>query len=271
MEPIGANIFFLAPVAVQLAGAYKGISINESAAVFNAFSERPITEYHAVSDISQPPPGSVRIATGEVPVQADRYLQLPNVNPEVRQLATRISAPAPTSFDKASAIEHYLLTNYSYSLQQPALLRERQPGRNSWSDPLSFFLFERKQGHCEYFASAMAVMLRTIGIPSRVVNGFRGGEFNSLTGSYIVRARDAHSWVEAYFPGQGWIGFDPTPPDPKPSASSWDRAQMYLDAMREFWREWIINYDFGHQVTLAATTTAQGRHVYRDTTRGTRV
>jgi transglutaminase-like putative cysteine protease len=266
MEPIGANVFFLAPVALELTGAYKGVTINESAAVFNAFSERLITDYHAVSDISQPSPGALRSATGEVPLQADRYLQLPNVNPEVRQLAIRIVASAPTSFDKASAIEHYLLTNYSYSLQQPTHLSQtaRQVG---YDDPLSVFLFERRQGHCEYFASAMAVMLRTIGIPSRVVNGFRGGEFNSLTGSYIVRARDAHSWVEAYFPGQGWISFDPTPPDPKPSVSAWNRAQMYVDAMREFWREWIINYDFGHQASLAATTTAQGRHLYRDTTR----
>jgi protein-glutamine gamma-glutamyltransferase len=183
---------------------------------------------------------------------------LPTVNPEIRRLVTHITASAPTPYDKAAAIEHYLLTNYSYSLQQT-----RGRGR----DPLSYFLLERKQGHCEYFASGMAVMLRTIGVPSRVVNGFRGGEFNPLTGSYIIRARDAHSWVEAYFSGEGWISFDPTPPDPKPGTSAWTRGQMYVDAMREFWREWIINYDFGHQATLAATTTAQGRQLYRDATR----
>ncbi|MBV9087798.1 MAG: DUF3488 domain-containing protein, partial [Acidobacteriaceae bacterium] len=266
MEPVGTNVFFLAPVALQLAGEYKGISVNESAAVFNAFSERAITEYRGISDISQPSPGAMRVATGEVPLQTDRYLQLPNVNPDVRQLATQISAKAATPFDKATAIERYLLKNYGYSLQQPAHLSPspQQPGHERWDDPLSYFLFERKQGHCEYFASAMAVMLRTIGIPSRVVNGFRGGEFNSLTGSYIVRARDAHSWVEAYFPGQGWMAFDPTPPDPKRDAGVWNRAQMYADAMREFWREWIINYDFTHQATLATTTTAQGRQLYRD-------
>ena len=72
-------------------------------------------------------------------------------------------------------------------------------------DPLANFLFERKQGHCEYFASSMAVMLRTLGIPSRVVNGFRTGEFNDLTSQYVVRASNAHSWVEAYFPGP-WLG-----------------------------------------------------------------
>jgi protein-glutamine gamma-glutamyltransferase len=254
MEPIGANVFFLAPVALQLAGPYKGVSINESAAVFNAFSERQITEYRGVSDISQPPAGSVRVASGEVPLQADRYLQLPNVDPEIMRLATRVTANAPSSFDKAAALEQYLFTNYQYSLRQ-----QRTPG----VDPISDFLFNRKQGHCEYFASAMALMLRTIGIPSRVVNGFRGGEFNSLTGSYVIRAREAHSWVEAYFPSQGWISFDPTPPDPKPAAGAWNRAQMYVDAMREFWREWIVNYDSAHQTELAASTTAQGRQLYQ--------
>ena len=269
MEPIGTNVFFLAPVALQLAGSYKAISINESSAVFNAYSERAITDYRAISDVSQPPAGSVRIASGEVPIQADRYLQLPNVNPQVMQLASQVTASAPTSFDKATALEHFLLTNYGYSLQQPAHpARSRRDAAhpNAWDDPLAYFLFERKQGHCEYFASAMAVMLRTIGIPSRVVNGFRGGEFNPVTGSYIIRARDAHSWVEAYFPGQGWISFDPTPPDPKAATGAWDRAQLYVDALREFWREWIVNYDFGHQATLAASTTAQGRQLYRRAT-----
>jgi len=92
--------------------------------------------------------------------------------------------------------------HYRYTLHLPTTAPK---------DPLANFLFERKEGHCEYFASAMAVMLRSLAIPSRVVNGFRGGEFNDLNGQYVVRASDAHSWVEAYFPGHGWVGFDPTP------------------------------------------------------------
>jgi len=71
------------------------------------------------------------------------------------------------------------------------------------------FLFVTKAGHCEYFASAMAVMLRTLGIPSREVNGFLPGEFNDVAGDYIVRGSDAHSWVEAYFSGSGWINVRP--------------------------------------------------------------
>jgi len=104
------------------------------------------------------------------------------------------------------------------------------------------------------------VMLRSLRIPSRIVTGFRGGEFNDLTGQYVVRARDAHSWVEAYFPGSGWISFDPTPAGSLPMRTGWSRMQLYVDAAASFWREWIIDYDVSHQRTLgkdAATSTRQ--------------
>ena len=138
-------------------------------------------------------------------------------------------------------METYLKTHYGYTLQ---LLR------SPVADPLANFLFERKQGHCEYFASSMAVMLRTLRIPSRVVNGFRSDEFNDVTGNYVVRAKNAHSWVEAYFPGYGWITFDPTPGGEIGTPEGWDRAMLYLDAAESFWREWVISYDFSHQYIL---------------------
>ena len=117
-------------------------------------------------------------------------------------------------------------------------------------DPIANFLFERKQGHCEYFASSMAVMLRTLGIPSRVVNGFRSDEFNDLTGNYVVRAKNAHSWVEAYFPGYGWQTFDPTPAGDSGTPQGWSRLALYIDAMSSFWRDWIVSYDTSHQYVL---------------------
>jgi hypothetical protein len=110
----------------------------------------------------------------------------------------------------------------------------------------------------------MAILLRTIGIPSRIVTGFRGGEFNSLTGSYIIRARDAHSWVEAYIAGAGWVTFDPTPSGPPPPVTFWTRMQLYSDAMREFWREWIVNYDSLHQHTLAESATTGTRRQFEN-------
>src|SRR5260370_39302310 len=95
------------------------------------------------------------------------------------------------------------------------------------------------------------MMLRTLGVPSREVNGFLPGEYNELGGDYIVRASDAHSWVEVYFPGMDWQVFDPTPPAPETETSVLTRLGKYADWMAITWSEWVIGYDFGHQMALA--------------------
>jgi len=108
------------------------------------------------------------------------------LDPRIRDLAHKITEKSGSPAEKSAAIENYLRAHYKYTLQLP---RTQPP------DPIANFLFERREGHCEYFASAMAAMLRSIGIPSRVVNGFSGGEFNDITSEYVIRASDAHSWV----------------------------------------------------------------------------
>src|ERR1700733_2260845 len=108
----------------------------------------------------------------------------------------------------------------------------------------------------------MAVMLRTLRIPSRVVNGFRSDEFNDVTGNYVVRAKDAHSWVEAYFPGYGWITFDPTPGGGVGSPQGWGRAMLYLDAAASFWRAWVISYDSSHQYILSQSVLSGTRSAW---------
>jgi transglutaminase-like putative cysteine protease len=251
MEPLGTDVFFLTPNPRSLSGNYRAITVDESGAVYNGEHRRPIGAYHAVSDIGQPSPDELRRAAAEVPPQiAFQYLQLPSLDPRLPQLAHEITAGAPTAYDKAHTVEDYLQKHYGYTLQLPSSLQ---------GDPVAYFLFERKAGHCEYFASSMALMLRALGIPARVVNGFRSGDFNSVTGSYIVRARDAHSWVEAYFPRYGWITFDPTPAGAAAAPGTWNRAGLYLDALREFWREWVINYDFAHQVSLSNDVVTRSR------------
>ncbi len=254
MEPIGTNVLFLAPVPISVQGRIMEIGVDDSGAVYNLDRNRMTESYTASSLWGQPGGERLRRPAGKVPNDITMiYLQLPGrVDRRVVELAQQITAGAGTEYEKASAIELYLRTRYGYSLQ----MATTPP-----PDPLAYFLFERKEGHCEYFASAMAVMLRTLGIPARIVNGFRGGEYNDLTGSYIVRGRDAHSWVEAYIPGYAWVGFDPTPADPKPVVGSMHRFLLYLDAAREFWREWVINYDFLHQRTLTITAMAHGRSV----------
>jgi len=183
---------------------------------------------------------------------ATSYLQLPpTLDARIPRLAAQIAGSATNNYDKAAALEVYLKTHYGYTLQ---LLR------TPVADPLSNFLFVRKQGHCEYFASSMAVMLRTLHIPSRVVNGFRSDEFNDVTGNYVVRAKNAHSWVEAYFPGYGWTTFDPTPGGDVGTPEGWDRAMLYLDAAQSFWREWVISYDSSHQYILGQAAVSGTRN-----------
>jgi transglutaminase-like putative cysteine protease len=247
MEPLASNVFFLAPTARLLQGNYRLLSMDSGDAVFDLDPEHPVSRYEATSDISQPSPGELRTASYNYSPEIQlNYLQLPNVDGRVAALAKEITRSADNNYDKAAAVDRYLRTHFGYTLQLP---------RSVPRDPIANFLFERKQGHCEYFASAMAIMLRTVGIPSRVVNGFRTGEFNDLTSQYLVRASNAHSWVEAYFPGYGWISFDPTPAAPAQMHTGWNRSMLYLDAMASFWREWVINYDAGHQYSLGREAT----------------
>jgi len=243
MEPVGTNVFFLASKPATLAGNYRVVMVDRAGAVYDRDLQRPISLYQADSNIAQPSAQQLRRASGTPPpgVSLD-YLQLPStLDVRIPGLAQQVTEAADNDYDKAVTIERYLMSNYGYTLQLPRI----RP-----ADPLANFLFERKQGHCEYFASAMAVMLRTLGIPTRVVNGFRTGEFNDLTSQYVVRARNAHSWVEAYFPDYAWVSFDPTPPAASQMQGGWNRAMLYLDALASFWREWVINYDSTHQAML---------------------
>ena len=245
MEPVGMNLFFLASVPESLEGNYRMLAVDDGGAVFDLDPEHPVNRYQAASDISQAGARELRTAGNVYPPDvAASNLGLRSVDARIPRLAQQITASADVNYDKAIALETYLRTHFGYSLKLP---------RTVPHDPLANFLFERKQGHCEYFASSMAVMLRTLGIPSRVVNGFRTGEFNDLTSQYVVRASNAHSWVEAYFPGYGWVAFDPTPGSLMPVRTGWSRATLYLDALASFWRDWVVNYDAGHQQTLAVS------------------
>ncbi len=261
MEPVGLDMFFLASMPLRISGNYRSVAISSDGSVMNrqpsatfrtdSTNLQAIGIYFGEADTRNPEP-LVRESNSRAypPRMVLLYTQLPaHLDPRVGRLAQQITANSPSNYLRAKAIEVYLQANFGYTLQLPG---------HPEADPLAAFLFERKKGHCEYFASSMAVMLRTLGIPARVVNGFRGGEFNDVAGSYIVREKDAHSWVEAYFPEYGWVTFDPTPSGPVPGpAVGWSRTALYMDAMREVWREWVINYDFSHQIRLSAALAAE--------------
>ena len=173
----------------------------------------------------------------------ERYLRTPNIDPRIAELAQSMAAGATSDLARARAIEQGLRSQYTYTLDLP---------QREVKDPLADFLFTRRKGHCEYFASAMAVMLRTQNIPARLATGFQMGLYNPISDLWMVRASDAHSWVEAWIPGHGWATFDPTPPDlSSHSLTFFSKFSLYLDAAETFWQQWVVGYDPNHQGTLA--------------------
>ncbi len=263
LEPMASDAVFIPGIGVAIRGSFYNdrsspygrrayLFRDSSDSFFNPFHNYAAMRYSGVSRLPQFQLEKLREAGTDYPDSvSEAYLQLPKLDPRIPELAKSVTANAQTPVDKAVAIETFLRTKYSYTLDLTG-----KPG----SDPLAHFLFEKRAGHCEYFASAMAVMLRTLKIPSREVNGFLPGEYNTLGGDYIVRASDAHSWVEVYFPGTGWLVFDPTPPAAAATPGMFSRLALIADWLELTWNEWVINYDFGHQVQLAQSLQTKSRN-----------
>jgi hypothetical protein len=168
--------------------------------VRNTPDKYTVTSYVSVADKA-----ALRRASNTYPDYIrQKYLQLPSTLPQrVRDLARKIAGEQDDPYDKAEVIEAFLRTTYRYA---PSV-RAPPPGR----DPVDFFLFDMKEDFCEYFASAMVVMLRELGVPARFVEGYTAGTLDPTTGKFVVKELDAHAWVEVYFPLYGWIEFEPTP------------------------------------------------------------
>jgi len=222
--------------------------------------------YTVWSQLEAPAPEALRKASGPLPPGYQVYLQIPGdqLSPRTIALAHDITDRYSNAYDKAIAIKQWLDENLSYTLE----LVEPHRGQ----EPLDFFLFDRKKGHCEYFASAFAILARAVGIPTREVDGFLGGEWNEYQGYVAVRAGDAHAWDEVFFPGAGWVTFDPTPPDrndPLGRGGAGWRARMarLMDTLRFQWTKWVIEYDLVAQLSLFrdfASVLKQGAIALRD-------
>jgi hypothetical protein len=256
LEPIATTALFFVNQADSVRGKFNPdadsgfMSLRRSylledptGSVFNPYHNFSRMEYEARSVLPAPPAAALRETGSDYsgPMR-ETYLQLPRLDPRIPQLAKQIIGRADNPYDKARAVENYLRAHYGYTLD----LTGAPP-----PDPLAYFLFEKRAGHCEYFASAMTVMLRSAGIPARIVNGFLTGEYNDVGGDFIVRASDAHSWVEVFFPTYGWLTFDPTPAAQETPPGTFAQVARYWDWFQLQWSEWIINYDFVHQISLA--------------------
>ncbi|HEX8118198.1 MAG TPA: DUF3488 and transglutaminase-like domain-containing protein, partial [Pyrinomonadaceae bacterium] len=254
VEPIDTSVIFAAPRALALQGAFPYVRRDTEDGLFSRPHPTERVTYTVHSDTYEPAPEELRAEPSRYPSgptpnlrrPVEEYLQLPaTLDTRVGSLAVMVvaRARARNPYDVARAIEAHLGSNayggdYRYSLE----MRAKGP------DPLSDFLFNVRAGHCEYFATAMAVMLRTLRVPARVVNGFQTGEYNAASDAYVVRQADAHSWVEVYFPeSDTWVTFDPTPADGRAAGTSGagllGAFRRYADALELFWIQHVVAYD----------------------------
>jgi transglutaminase-like putative cysteine protease len=209
-------------------------------------------EYTVVSYVPQFNTDQLRAAGSDFPTEiTSRYLGLPEDTPErVLALARELTQAAPTPYDRAVAIETYL-RRYPYTLE----VEPPPPGR----DVVDYFLFAAQQGYCDYYSTSMVVLARAAGLPARVVVGYTSGDYHAPTAEYIVRQEDAHSWVEVYFSGIGWVEFDPTASQPaidrlgNASASELPpnlfTAKPVISWLKAQWRALISS--LGGQLTIA--------------------
>lgn len=190
-------------------------------------------------------------AGGPVPALDTR-----GVSPQVTELARRIAGEG-THEEKARRIERYLMSEYEYSLE---LL-----GRSLRGDPIESFLFDHRRGHCEYFASSMVLMLRSVGVPARLATGFLGGELVRLEGYWVVRQSNAHAWVEAYLPERGWTVFDPTPPSGRPRSSTRGLVSLIAEGWDYLvfrWDRYVLTYGFQDQMSFLAGAYGMWRRLF---------
>lgn len=222
----------------------------------NGLSYRSLDERGLRYEVSLAGPDDAILDRG-LGADTERYLALPsNLPPRIHELSREWTRGHTDPANQAAVIEARLRRDYRYDLDSPS---------GAAKNPLDDFLFVSKRGHCEFYSTAMAVMLRSLGVPTRNVTGFIGGTYNRFSRNYAVRQGDAHSWVEVHLPGRGWTRFDPTPP-----ASSAPKSEIHgflatlrdvVEAMSQRWNRHVINYDLRQQVGIFRAVRDQYRSV----------
>jgi transglutaminase-like putative cysteine protease len=247
LEPINPPIVFLPPDAVgfklvthneALMLRRPGITVASDGEYKYESSEERGLQYLVYRGRARPEP----LSQGD----RERYLDLPQViEKPVHELAVSWTRGLTDDSQIAAAVEQRLRTEYRYDLNSPS---------GGAPQPLLHFLFESKAGHCEFYSTAMAMLLRTLGVPTRNVTGFIGGSYNRFGDFYAVRQGDAHSWVEVYLEGRGWTRFDPTPPVSSAPRSDVTGmlafARDLMEAAAQRWSRHVVGYDLDQQVEL---------------------
>jgi len=197
--------------------------------------------YTAYSPSQSPPADSLRLPSRGYRPSDDHFQQLPrSLDPRIAALADSLTSGIENRYDQAIAIQTHL-KSFTYTRDLPATAREAT---------LHHFLFERRAGHCEYYSTAMVVLLRSLGIEARNVNGFLGGQWSDFGNYLVVTQNEAHSWVEAWFPRYGWVMFDPTPAGTGSTQvlGSWFwPGRILFDGIQHRWNKWVLDYSVDDQ------------------------
>jgi len=247
LEPIDTSVLFALSRQIIVQGNFPVLFKDSDDGLSFPGNNSERISYRVYSDNTLPNAQSLRRDSNLFSSEFQRYLQLPEkLDSRITQLAKQITENSFNRYDKAKALETYLQNSFGYTLEQKA----------GGEQPLAEFLFDYREGHCEYFATAMAVMLRTQGIATRIVNGFQQGEYNETADVFVVKQRNAHSWVEVYFPAENvWIPFDPTPfagqnLESNSSTGFVGKLNNYIEALETFWIQYFVAYDNQEQRSL---------------------
>ncbi|MHA7837617.1 MAG: transglutaminase TgpA family protein [bacterium] len=252
-EPVEAGVVFAAGRTHRIEGPFQHLEIDRNGGLYlpgrgderirytiwSSPSERSATRL--ARDRAFPPlephPGGPR--------PAERYLALPDLDPRIASYAEELVRGAHNDFERALRLQETLRSQGRYTDSPPAL-------GNGERSPVEDFILGDQEGHCEYFASAMVLLARTQGLPSRLVNGFAGGVPNEVGGFVEVTRADAHAWVEVHFLEAGWVRFDPTPPSLRLRAASrlspWERIAQLGSAIEIWWFQRVVDFDSADQL-----------------------
>jgi hypothetical protein len=243
MDAFGSDVIFSRGLPLLVDGNFQSIQVNDSFSLKSLDWQNRSRRVTLISSAasSRNSPANRAFNDHNSPL-LKKFLQLPAMSPQIIRLAKSLTENADSEEKANNILGHLRSSEFGYTLEQT---------QSAEQTPLDHFLFTRKKGHCEYFASSMVMLLRLSGVPARLVNGFIGLEWNDLGEYMVVRQHHAHSWVEAFLPEKGWVIYDPTPADPMFALNNFDDPlNRSLDLLRLNWQRYFLSYSLMDQALL---------------------
>jgi hypothetical protein len=275
-EPVQGGVLFAPEGLRRIEGPFQQLELDRNDGLYLAGRGDERIRYKIWSQPMNRDAAALRRDRAAPPVEpslggsrpALRYLALGPLDPRIRSLGERMVAGAETDYDRALRIRDGLRRTGHYTDSPPPL-------GDADTSPVEAFLLGGREGHCEYFASAMVVLARSQGLPTRLVNGFAGGVRNTLGGFIEVTQADAHTWVEIHFEQAGWVRFDPTPPDlrrrDEGDLTLWAQVGQLGSAVELWWFQRVVDFDSADQIGALRglwLSLRKGRIRTGDTARG---